>query len=91
MRPAAPIAAVANHWEGLDRPGAPRWQESHARQRRMLVLLAGGPVPPGLAWLGPPLANPGTRLADVMRPGAGALGLAGLNGTKLASSVLRIG
>jgi hypothetical protein len=90
LRPAAPVAAVANHWDGLDHPGAPRWMESHARQQWMAAVLAAGPVAPGFGWLAPPLANPGTRLAAVMRPATGALELVGMNGARRVSAVLTI-
>ncbi|MBX9702095.1 MAG: hypothetical protein K2X74_21855, partial [Acetobacteraceae bacterium] len=91
LRPAAPLVAVANHWEGLDHPGAPRWLDSHERQRRMLALLAAGPVAPGFAWLVPPIANPGTRLAAVLRPATGGLELVGMNGTRQVSAILALG
>jgi hypothetical protein len=83
----APRLAVANHWDALREPGAPRWRESHPRQRHMEALLEGG-VPPGLAWLRPPLRNPGTRLAAVMQPAEGRLTLAGFSGERQVSEVL---
>lgn len=89
LRRADPRVAVANHWDGLDQPGAPRWRESHARQARMMAVLE-GPVEPGFGWLAPPLANPGTRLAAVMRPGTGALELVGMRGEARASAILSV-
>jgi len=88
VRP-GPRVAVGNHWTGLRDPGAPRWRESRPRQARMEGLLAEG-VPEGLDWLRPPLLNAGTRLAAVMRPGDGALTLAGFAGEQQVSDVLRM-
>jgi hypothetical protein len=82
--------AVANHWDGLDIPGAARWWESRPRQARMEALLAEG-VPDGLNWLRPPLLNHGTRLAAVMRPASGSLDLAGFDGERRVSEVLALG
>ncbi|TDH60096.1 hypothetical protein E2C06_23920 [Dankookia rubra] len=90
LRPAAPVVAVANHWDGLAHPGAPRWLESHARQQRMTAVLTAGPVPPGFAWLAPSLANPGTHLTAVMRPTTGTLELIAMNGERRVSTVLTI-
>lgn len=90
LRPATPVVAVANYWDGLAHPGAPRWLKSHARQRRMAAVLDASPVAPGFAWLAPPLANPGTRLAAVMRPEAGMLELVGMNGERRVSGILTI-
>jgi hypothetical protein len=81
--------AVANHWEGLHDPGAPRWRESGPRQRRMEALLTEG-IPPGFDWLRPPLLNAGTRIAAVMRPAAGSLLLAGHDGERRVSEVLEL-
>jgi hypothetical protein len=81
--------AVANHWEALPDGGAPRWRESVPRQRRMEALLTEG-IPPGLDWLRPPLLNPGTRLAAVMRPAEGRLLLAGFDGERRVSELLEL-
>lgn len=85
-----PKVAAANHWAGLDLPGAPRWRESHPRQAAMEALLAEGPVPDGFAWLVPPLLNRGTRLAAVMRPATGRLELVAQAGERRVSEVLAL-
>jgi hypothetical protein len=90
VHPADPVVAVANHWDGLDHPGAPRWMDSHERQQRMRALLEDGPVGPGFGWLVPPLANPRSRLAAVMRPRTGALELVGMRGTERVSAILSV-
>ena len=79
--------AMANHWEGLADPGAPRWRENRPRHARMQALLA-DPVPARLGWLTPPLLNSGTRLAAVMRPAEGRLELAGYESTGRVSEIL---
>lgn len=79
--------AVANHWSGLDKPGAPRWRESRPREAAMQALLAADP-PAGLAWLRPPLLNRGTRLAAVLRPASGSATLAGFAGELRVSAEL---
>ena len=84
-----PHVAMANHWAGLHDPGAPRWRESRPRQARMESVLA-EPIPDGLGWLVPPLLNPGTRLAAVMRPAEGRLTLAGFEGERRVSEVLEL-
>jgi hypothetical protein len=84
-----PQVAVANHWDGLGIPGAPRWQESGLRQARMAGVLRDG-VRPGLGWLAPPLLNRGTRLAAVMCPAEGTLELAGYAGEQRVSDVLQL-
>ncbi len=88
LRRGAGVAA-ANHWASLDLPGAPRWQDSAARQARMTALLAED-LPPGLDWLEPPLLNHGTRLAAVLRPAEGTLVLAGFAGERRVSEVLEM-
>ncbi len=88
LRP-GPRVAVANHWEGLADPGAPRWRQSRPRLARMETLLAAG-IPAGLDWLRPPLLNAGTRLAAVMRPAEGVLLLAGYEGERRVSEVLHL-
>lgn len=82
-----PRVAVANHWDGLDMPGAPRWRESGARHARMDSVLR-DPVPDRLRWLVPPLLNPGTRLVAAMRPAEGLLTLAGHEGERRVTEVL---
>jgi hypothetical protein len=84
---AGQVLAVANHWEALRDPGAPRWRESGARQRRMEALLAEG-IPPGLAWMQPPLLNAATRLAARMVPAEGRVEVAGFEGERQVSEVL---
>jgi hypothetical protein len=87
------VLAMANHWDGLDQPGAPRWRESGARQARMQALLAAdinAPIPERFAWLVPPLLNAGSRLAAVMRPSDGRLELVELEGERRASEVLEL-
>jgi hypothetical protein len=79
--------AMANHWDGLADPGAPRWRESRPRHARMQALLA-DPVPEGLGWLTPPLLNSGTRLAAVLRPAEGRLELAGYEREGRVSEIL---
>ena len=88
MRQGATLAA-ANHWATLSTPGAPRWRESEPRAARMAVLLAAD-VPPDLVWMRPPLLNGGTRLAATMRPADGALELAGFEGERCVTEILRI-
>jgi hypothetical protein len=85
-----PGLAAANHWAGLGLPGAPRWRESAPRQARMQDLLADGEVPPGFAWLVPPLLNPGTRLAAVMRPAEARLELVAHEGERRVSEPLSL-
>lgn len=82
--------AAANHWAGLDLPGAPRWRESEPRQAAMEALLAAGEVPEGFAWLVPPLLNRGTRLAAVMRPATGAVELVAQAGERRVSEILAL-
>jgi hypothetical protein len=45
----------------------------------MTALLA-GPMPREFAWLKPPIANEGSRLAAMMSPATGRLELLGLEG-----------
>jgi hypothetical protein len=80
--------AAANHWSALSTPGAPRWRESEPRAAWMTALLAAD-VPPDLSWMRPPLLNSGTRLAATMRPADGALELAGFEGERRVSEILR--
>jgi hypothetical protein len=81
--------AAANHWAGLEDPGAPRWRESLPRQDRMERLLAEGAAP-GLDWLAPPLLNAGTRLAAMLYPATGEAVVAGFAGERRVSQVLRL-
>lgn len=85
-----PGLAAANHWAGLDLPGAARWRASEPRLARMQGLLAGGFVPDGFAWLTPPLLNHGTRLAAVMRPAEGRLELVAHEGERRVSEPLSL-
>ena len=54
----------------------------------MTALLAAD-VPPDLSWMRPPLLNSGTRLAATMRAADGALELAGFEGERRVSEILR--
>jgi hypothetical protein len=85
-----PRVAAANHWAGLDLPGAPRWRESGPRQAAMEALLAEGTIPDGFAWLVPPLLNRGTRLAAVMRPATGGVELVAQAGETRVSEILAL-
>lgn len=85
----APRVAVANHWHGLGIPGAARWMESGARQAMMAGVVEAG-LPPGLAWLRPPVLNRGTRLAAVMRPASGRLSVAGFAGERPVTELLHL-
>lgn len=85
-----PALAAANHWAGLDQPGAPRWRESEPRLARMQDLLASGIVPEDFAWLTPPLLNYGTRLAAVMRPAEGRVELVAHEGERRVSETLSL-
>lgn len=82
--------AAANHWSGLDQPGAPRWRQSVPRQACMEALLAGGAVPDRFAWLKSPLLNEGTRLAAVMHPAEGRLDLVAQAGERRVSEILTV-
>jgi len=82
--------AAANHWVGLDQPGAPRWRRSVPRQASMEALLATGALPDGFAWLVPPLLNEGTLLAAVMRPAEGRLDLVAHAGERRISEILTL-
>jgi hypothetical protein len=74
---AAPNAVAANAWQCITNPGVPRWRYSAERQAAMAALMA-GPVPGEFAWLTPPIANEGSRLAAMMCPATGRLELMGL-------------
>jgi hypothetical protein len=76
---AAPSAVAANGWQCIANPGAPRWRYSAERHAAMAALLA-GPVPNEFAWLRPPIANEGSRLAAMMCPATGRLELLGMEG-----------
>jgi hypothetical protein len=76
---AAPSAVAANGWQCIANPGAPRWRYSAERHAAMAALLA-GPVPSEFAWLKPPIANEGSRLAAMMCPATGRLELLGMEG-----------
>jgi hypothetical protein len=76
---AAPSAVAANGWQCIANPGAPRWRYSAERHAAMAALLA-GPVPNEFAWLKPPIANEGSRLAAMMCPATGRLELLGMEG-----------
>ena len=65
-------AAAANHWTAPGfGGGAPRGQESHARQDLMAARQADAGT--DFAWLRAPLLNPTTRLVMIAEPASGRL------------------
>jgi len=87
---ATPNAVAANAWQGIANPGAPRWRYSAERHAAMAALLA-GPVPGEFAWLRPPIANEGSRLAAMMCPATGRLELIGMEGGAAVTQPLYLG
>jgi len=92
VRAAAPVAAIANDWVAMSRPGVPRGLDSDGRRRQMEAALAAGHVSPsgGFGWLRPPVLNPDTRVALVARPADGAVAVVGVEDGAAATRVLRL-